>query len=260
MLKIPALFVIVVAGISFIAWRGSAAEEDSYFNPYLTFKRAGQLYAESHFEEAIKDYQKIIEHGYGSGNLYYNLGNAYFKIGSLGQAVLNYERAKRLIPYDSDLRSNLEYAISLIEEPPMDRARLWLNRRMRNLLDSFTIDGLTKLINIIYLSVILLLTALIFKKHLRRLILDVVAVLAVVFMVALTLLSINICRIEYMRSAIVLAKEVNARFEPRENATVHFKLYAGSRISLIKTRDDWSQIKREDGKIGWVEASSYERI
>lgn len=238
----------------------SSAGEDSYFNLYLTFKRACHLYAESHFEEAIKDYEKIIEHGYESGNLYYNIGNAYFKIGFLGKAILNYERAKRLNPYDSDLRSNLEYAHSLVEEPPMDRTRIWLSRRIRNLLDSFTIDGLTKSLGVIYLGVMLLLTVLIFKKHLRKFILNAVVVLALVFMIALTLLSINIYRIEHMRSAIVLVKEVNARFEPREDATVHFKLYAGSRISLIKTRDDWSQIKREDGKIGWVESSSYEMI
>jgi tetratricopeptide (TPR) repeat protein len=234
-----------------------AFTQDVQFNPYLTFKSASKLYSESNFDDAVNEYGAIIGQGYESANLYYNLGNAYFKKGELGKAILNYERAKKLLPNDSDLKSNLAYAYSLTEEPAMDKAHIWFSRRIDNTLDLFTIDGLTKTLHIIYQSILLLLTILIFKKGLRRIIVNLVFVMTIVFLVTITILSINIYRIEYVKTAVVTAKEENARFEPLEDATVHFKLYAGSKVRVIKTRGDWSQVRREDGKVGWVESSSY---
>jgi tetratricopeptide (TPR) repeat protein len=260
LLKFSLLIAVKVILIIFILSPLSLADEGRAINPKAVFEKASRLYSESKFEDAIREYKSISEHGYESGNLYYNLGNCYFKTGLLGYAILYYEKAKRLMPYDSDLRANLKYAYSLVEEPAMERTRIWFVRSIRNFLDSFTINGLTRSLSIIYLSIILFLAVLIFKKSLRRPIINSVVVLSVIFLLTLTLLSINIYRLKYVRSAIILAKEVNVRFEPREDATVHFKLYAGARIQPIKVREGWSQIKREDGKVGWLKTASYGSI
>jgi tetratricopeptide (TPR) repeat protein len=254
------LFVIIIgiAAISFAAV--SFAEKNASMELQLEFKKASQLYSELHFKDAITGYEEILARGYESANIYYNLGNAYFKTGALGKAILNYERAKRLRPGDNDLRSNLEYAYSLVTEPAMDRTHVWLSRKMRNFLDYFTIDGLAASLSVIYIVFICAMTLLIFKKQLRRLVLNILAILAVIFLLNLSILSINIYRATQMQPAVVISKELNARFEPLEDATVHFKLYEGCRILVLKTRDGWSQIKREDGKIGWAESSLYEII
>ncbi|NQT95073.1 MAG: hypothetical protein HQ572_01350 [Candidatus Omnitrophica bacterium] len=233
------------------------AAEDSRF---VDFEEASRLYSDSLFEKAAERYESILKSGDKSANLYYNLGNAYFKLGSLGKAILNYERAKRLMPYDASLRSNLEYAYSLVEEPPMEKSRIWLRRRVRNFLDSFTIDGLTKLLSLIYLIALGLLALLIFKSQLRRLLMNSIFALIVVFMFTLTLLCINVYRTETLQSAVIITREANARFEPIEGGTVHYKLYEGLMVEVLKTRGQWSQIRREDGKIGWLQASSYEII
>ena len=259
-MRVFKLFTIVFCITVSVAVCRIYADEDSYFSLSLMFRMGSESYSESQFEDAIEKYEKVIERGYESPRLYYNLGNAYFKAGDLGNAILNYERAKRLMPRDSDLTSNLKYAYSIAEEPPMDRTRIWLGRKIRDILDSFTISGLTKLLSMIYLTALLLLTLLIFKKYFRKFILNTVVLLALIFMMVLTVLSVNIYRTQHLRTSIIVVKEINARFEPLQDATVHFKLYAGSRVIPIKTKGDWSQIKREDGKVGWVESYSYEVI
>ena len=102
----------------------AASAYDSKEDLTNVFVEANQLYSETSFKEAVTLYEKILDTGYESAPLYYNLGNNYFKIGSLGKAILSYERSKRLNPGDGDLISNLDFAYSLVKEPNMERTRL----------------------------------------------------------------------------------------------------------------------------------------
>ena len=96
----------------------AGAEENPgrVINPQALFYQANNLYEEGRYEEAAVAYRQLLEQGYESGNLYFNLGNTYFKMGRTGWAVLYYEKAKRLIPRDADLRANLGYALEGVEE------------------------------------------------------------------------------------------------------------------------------------------------
>jgi len=256
-LKSIKVFGIIIVLISIIYPLGAGADEVAC---YKAFSKASNQYSESLFEDAVKTYEGILDSGYHSANLYYNLGNAYFKLGSLGKAIVNYERAKKLMPNDGDLKSNLEYAYSLVQEPAMDRNRIWFSRRIKGFLDSMTIDGITKVLSFIFLIIIALLIVMIFNKGLKTMLIRAIVVLLILLMFFATWLGANIYKAEDLVSAIVLKKEANARFEPVEGATVHFKLYEGMNIRILKTRGVWSQIKREDGKVGWLEDSAFELI
>ncbi len=258
MLRTFLVTALIVVALSHIG--GSSFGEEFRYNPYENFKEASSLYGESRFKDAVNLYEGILKHGYESASLYYNLGNAYLKTGLLGSAILNYERAKRFISYDSDLKANLLYADSLRQKPTMGGNRLWLNRKIDTFLDTFTINDLTLALSFIYLAIILLLSLIIFKKTMCRFVFKFVIILGVMFMLALTLMTINIYRIEHIHSAIVLADEISARFEPLESTAVNFRLYAGAKIIVLRRRDRWSQIKGEDGKIGWIESSNYDII
>ena len=80
------------------------------------FFKANQLYKEGRFEDAAKDFSELIQSGRGNGHLYYNLGNAFFRQGRIGHAILNYERAHVLIPRDADLNFNLRYARNQVRD------------------------------------------------------------------------------------------------------------------------------------------------
>ena len=70
------------------------------------------LYEDGRYEQAARSFQQLVDKGYGDPVLYYNLGNAYFKQGDIGRAILNYLRAERLAPRDDDIRTNLDFARS----------------------------------------------------------------------------------------------------------------------------------------------------
>ena len=79
-------------------------------NPDSLLSQANQLYKEKNYNGAIELYDSIISSGYYSSDVYYNLGNAHFKMGHLAPAILNYERAKKLAPSDDDIDFNLRIA------------------------------------------------------------------------------------------------------------------------------------------------------
>ena len=101
--------------------------------------QANQSYAESNFETAVQLYDSVLTLGYESAGLYFNLGNAYFKLKDIPSAILYYEKAKKLDPNDEDIRFNLELANSRIidkmEPLPEFFLRSWL-RAVRDMLSS----------------------------------------------------------------------------------------------------------------------------
>ena len=105
-----ALFIVIASFFSFCGFFAQGATNDTAADKL--FYQANAAYKESKYDRAIENYEKLIKSGLESPNLYYNLGNSYFKKGEAGKAIVNYERAKRFIPNDSDLKSNYDYAHS----------------------------------------------------------------------------------------------------------------------------------------------------
>ncbi|MGH9388155.1 MAG: tetratricopeptide repeat protein, partial [Vicinamibacteria bacterium] len=101
----------------------------AFTTPADAFRQAEALYQEEHYAEAIENYESIRASGVEDGVLYYNLGNAYFKSGRLGLAIVSYERASNLMPGDEDIRANLAFAGGLVsgglETPPLPLLVRW---------------------------------------------------------------------------------------------------------------------------------------
>jgi tetratricopeptide (TPR) repeat protein len=234
-----------------------ALPEDADYDRRSIFDEASSLYSESRFDNALELYRRILESGYESPALYYNIANTYLKLAQTGNAILNYERALRLSPYENDIKANLRYANSLIQQPAMDSASLWLNRKIDYALGFFTIDGLTKAMSFLYILFFFCLCVMIFNKRVLRLIRNTAVIIVFVFMVASTLLALKIYYIEHVKHGVILADAADARYEPLEEAPVHFKLYEGAKIVILRSKGRWSQIKRADNKIGWIWSGSY---
>ena len=103
-------FLIILLFFSILA--KSTAQDAIQLN--TLFFQGNSFYQEERYSEAVKAYEQLVAMGVKSGPLYYNLGNAYFRIGTKGKAILNYERALQLLPRDADVKSNLDYARSLV--------------------------------------------------------------------------------------------------------------------------------------------------
>lgn len=218
------------------------------------YQRANVYYEQANYDEAIKEYESIIKSGLKSGNLYYNLGNCYFKKGELGKAILNYELARRFIPQDKDLESNLEFACSLIQGSAEAAKNSFLFRALDNSFGKFTIDGLTILLSVLYALILVTILTGLFLRQFKKKTIIMAVVIGIIFIAGFLVLNEKISLLN--KEAIVITKQVDARFEPFDKATVYFSLYEGMKVEILATNNNWYKIKRPDNKSGWVESNA----
>jgi tetratricopeptide (TPR) repeat protein len=221
------------------------------------FKKGNTFYENGRYDEAVKEYSELLEHGFESGNIYFNLGNSYFKKGELGMAILNYERARRLIPRDSDLKSNYNYALSKIENTASQTSTPIIERIL-GIFSNLTLNGLTILVSSVYVLIILLLIAAIFIRTIRRYTVITICVLSLIFASTAFSLYSGISVLD--KEAIIISKDAEAKFEPIDNATTYFTLYEGMKIYVLESNGSWTKIRRPDGKSGWIKKDSMEII
>ena len=221
------------------------------------FDRAGQAYREGRYQQAAEMYEKILAGGKESGPLYYNLGNSYFKQGLTGPAVLSYERARRLMPRDGDLAANLKYARAFVRGYAPEKRnfgmRLLLGPAQVMTLNELTvlIAGMTGAAAVLYL--IKLCRA---RQGRMARTAMLVLVFGALFLLAAAVVSGRTAR----GQGVIVAKQLEAKFEPRENATGHYELYEGSRVRVLQREGEWLKIQRPDGKSGWIPAAGLEEI
>ena len=222
------------------------------------FYQAGQLYREGKFDEAVAEYEKLLSGDTESANIYYNIGNCYFKKGAIGKAIVNYQRAKRLNPRDRDMEANLRHALSMTKSTSGSDEGPWFLRYASDFFDTFTINELAVILSSIYLIIIILiLICFIFKiPKFHCAIVSFILGIILVFSSVGLYLKIS----DLKREAVIIEEKTDARFEPFDRATTHFVLYEGNKVLVIKRNDGWDKVRRRDGKVGWVENKSLELI
>jgi len=249
--------VIIVAFVLILA-RGTFCEGEG--KAHSLFYQGNANYSEEKYREAVNDYEEALKSGFAGGPLYYNLGNAYFKNGELGKAILNYSRAARFIPRDADLKANMDYALSRIKGGITIPRRNWAERLLYKLASSFSLDELTIFSAVLYLILsIVIISGVIFRgirKACARLCVPVLAVL----IASLALLYVQFDAVAIRKEAVVTARNTDARFEPTETATTFFTLNEGETIAVISSRGEWIKVKRSDGKQGWITGSNIEAL
>jgi tetratricopeptide (TPR) repeat protein len=221
------------------------------------FISGGLAYKEGDYDRAVKEYEEILKGGRENGALYYNLGNSYFRKKDYGRAVLNYERARRLIPRDSDLDFNYHYALSQMGGESGGAQRNFFQKAMDRHISFYTLDemilmsaGLGCLIAVIHLVSLYLR----WSRRVRR------GILGVLFFLLAVYISGFIAKAESYRDMAVAVSDTEAKFEPRPEATAHFPIKSGIKIKFLKTEDGWTKIRRTDGKTGWVPQGIFEYI
>jgi tetratricopeptide (TPR) repeat protein len=218
-----------------------------------SFNRANEFYAAQNYEEAITEYQKILDQGLESGNVYFNLGNAYFKTNNIGKAILHYEKAKKLEGENEDLNFNLRRAQLEIVDQITPMPQLLIGSWLKAFYQYFKSSTWG---NVIIFSFALTLLFLGLRKWTSLLPLG----FAKGFMVAsIVIFGISLWaglkRLDFERQdnfGVILSTNVYVKSAPDEGSTDLFVIHEGLKIQLTDQVGTWKQIRLADGKKGWI--------
>jgi tetratricopeptide (TPR) repeat protein len=253
------IILVVVLMMALLA--GAAFAEEKATDPNQLFYKANALYEAREYAKAIEVYLAVLDTGIESGNLYYNVGNSFFKLGKVGYAILCYDRAKRLMPRDSDLKSNLDYARSFVDEPGYDApSRNIILRTIRLPFRALNFSALTMLVALLYLITAALAALSILNRILGRKIRYATWFFAAIFLLSLSAFGMRYRYEVILKHGIVIQRDVECKYEPIDKSTTYYKLGEGTEVTILKTRNGWRQIRRSDGKIAWVLKAAVEPI
>lgn len=234
----------------------------AFESPADAFRRAEDLYQEERYPEAIQVYESMRASGVEDGVLYYNLGNAYFKSGRLGLAIVSYERASKLMPGDEDLRANLAFADELVsggvEPPPLPLLVGWGVDLYRRALPGFLAQALSFafLLGGASFSIVVMDR----WPSLRSPALVALAASAVVALLAGASLVAKLHAESSRVEAVVVTENAYVRSGPGESSPRLAEIHEGLKVRVLGEREGYFQVSLANGLTGWIPKEQVERI
>lgn len=232
------------------------------FAQQTVIKEAETAYTKEEYGKAAELYEKVLKESGESPEIYYNLGNAYYKAGKIAPAILNYERALTLDPGDGDIRFNLQIAKQKTVDKIEPIGEFFLSRWLDTLENLGGTDTWARTGIICFILFIGCLILFFFSKWLR--------LKKIGFYVGLLLLLLVIFANIFAKHqkdelidrthAIVFAPTVTVKSSPDASGTDLFILHEGTKVQVKSTLGQWSEIALEDGNVGWMPSKDIEII
>ena len=232
----------------------SAAVQSANGDTKTEFAHANQEYSEGHFQEAVNGYQKLVNAGDWSANLFYDLGNAWFRLGNFGEAMLNYERAVALDPHHPEAAANL----SLVR----DEARALELRRsgIERYIGAGTAGQYCVVAAVAFWLLLFSATRLFLFRRRSLIMLSLVIFATVTVASAVFAIYSLETGSRGQGLAIVTGRKIEARLATADNSNSILALPPGSEIKVLSHRGDWLYAKLPNDLRGWIPASGAERV
>ena len=228
----------------------------------VTKAEADSSYVEEHYQQAAQQYEELLKQGV-SAELYYNLGNCYYRMDNMTHAVIAYERALLLSPGDKDIRFNLQMARSKTIDKITPESEMFFVTWYRALVNIQSVDAWARLALIALAIAIVLALAYLFAERiwLRKVGFFGALALLVVFVVSNLFAWQQKKAIDHPTGAVIISSAVNIKSTPSKNGTDLFILHEGTRVTITdRSMRDWREVRVGDGKQGWLETKDLEEI
>jgi tetratricopeptide (TPR) repeat protein len=226
------------------------------------FESANEMYKQQNYEKAIEYYKTLEKYNLISSELFYNLGNSYYKLNKVGPSIYYYEKALKLNPLNKDVQNNLVFARRLaldnIEELPKTVFQKLNSRYLQKL--SY---NQWAIVSIVFCALGSLLFLLFYFSNQPRSKRTYFVTSLISFLFLIISLTITYNQFSYFKNnkvAIVFAEETEVRNAPSLNSEEVFTLHEGTKVIVLDTIDDWKKIKIADGKIGWIIAGDIQLL
>ena len=220
---------------------------------------ANQLYLQGDYAGAVEAYETVLDAGFESFALHYNLGNAYFKTGDLGRSILEWERARAVAPSDPDVLANLELARSRTADAVEPLPRFWLVSAVSWWIDLLPRRLLIAIVATAWLAAGAGVSARILARRddVRRSAGWVAIASGAVVVILGTNLFVRELGIGRPERGVILADAVPVRSAPADQDDLTlFEIHEGTRVRIDQRAGEWAEIVLEDGKVGWVPADA----
>jgi len=222
----------------------------------VTKAEADSAYVRGQYQQAIAHYEALLKQG-ASADLYYNLGNAYYRTENIPEAVLNYERALLLSPGDRDIRFNLQIARSKTFDKIVPESEMFFVTWYRSLVSMMSVDGWARTALVALALTIILLLVYLFSERiwLRKAGFFGGVALLVLFVGANIFAWQQKKDLLNRKGAIIFAPAVTVKSTPAANGTDLFILHEGTKVVITDgSMKEWKEIRLADGKEGWIES------
>ena len=233
----------------------------AFFGSILTFAQNSQLfdeanalYNDANYTEALEKYKTVLNSGEHSAELYFNIGNAHYKLNHIAPSIYYYEKALLLKPNDKDIKNNIAFARNMTVDAIDSVPEVGISKLIKNVTNMMSFDGWAKTAIVFVMLFVILFIAYYFshstsKKRLTFLTSNLSFVLAIV---SLVFAFHKFKLVSNDQPAIVFAQETKVKSEPNLRSTESFVLHEGTKVQVLDTVSNWKKIKLSDGKVGWI--------
>lgn len=232
------------------------------FKPDSLMVKASNAYNEGLYDSALTVYSMIEDENLVSAGLFYNMGNAYFKMNDIPSAILYFEKARKLAPNDEDIDYNLGIANSMIvdkiEKVPELFYKQWWNYfyNMFNA-NTWTIISLISWFILVFLSGLFILTR---SRSIRKL----AFYLGILFLFS-SVATFGLASQKYYYSkehneAIIFTPTITVKSSPTMTAVDLFVIHEGTKVRILDQVQEWTKIRIQDGSVGWLPATAMKEI
>jgi len=243
-----------------------------FFIPFFSLKaevisdslilKANKEYSEGLYNNAIENYLNLVDEGFESPKLYYNLGNAYFKINEMAPAILYYEKAKKLDPNDVDIDYNLNIARNKIPDKIESVPVLFYIRWWNSIYSLLSTNALAIVcMTAFFITLVLLAIYFLSNVYFYRKLSFWFGILFFVFSITSFVLSYQKYNsFSSKQEAIVFTPTITIKSSPNQNSVDLFVMHEGSKVRIIQHLGEWYEIRIANGSIGWLKASDVRTI
>ncbi|MCC8089149.1 MAG: tetratricopeptide repeat protein [Rikenellaceae bacterium] len=226
------------------------------------WNRANDAYAAGEYDTAVELYDSIASQGLTSYKLYYNLGNAYFKNGQIGKAILYYNKAQLIAPYNSDIEHNLEIANGYVRDRIEAVPEFFLKKWVRSVKYGMS-SNMWGVVSLIMFALMLasILCYLLSGKIAVRKSGFYTGILSLAVFIITVIFATNLRRgIENPPYAIVISSSASVKSSPDTNSKDLFILHEGTKVKIVERLGEWREITIADGNKGWIAREAIEPI
>lgn len=227
-----------------------------------SFDKANELYTQENYEEAAKTYEEILNTNQHSVELYFNLGNAYYKLNAIAPAIYYYEKALLIEPNNKNVRNNLKFAQNMTIDEIVVTPKVGLSEWIQDFTSVYHYNLWAKIA--IGFSFLVLLAFIgyyfISRIMLKRLFFGLAVLFIIGSAITVMIAVFERNQNENYNPAIVFAESVALTGEPKSNSKTVMLIHEGTKVVLLETLDDYYKVELLNGTEGWLLKSSVKAL